>query len=416
MAGWSSGLWRSRAFVLYWAGQTVSQLGSGIGGTALPLTALLVLQATPVQMGLLTAMGAVPVLVLGLPAGVWVDRVRRRRILIAADLGRALLLASVPLAAALGSLRLGQLYLVAALVSLCTICFTIADESFLPSLVSREDLVKANSALGASDSLAEIGGSALGGVLVQAISAPRAVLIDALSFLSSAICLARMRVTEPAPPAVCRHVWHELREGLRLVLGDPLLRALAGSSGTFYFFGSFFGALYGLYAVRVLGFSPALLGLTIAVGGIGALVGALWAPRLVRRAGLGPVLSGSLLLAGAIQLPVPLATGPFVCVVALLMAAQFCGDVAIAVYLINEVSLRQALVTDRLRGRANACMQYLTTGVAPLGALLAGALGETLGVRQTLLIAVLGIMGASSWLFTSPLRRLRAQPAQLESQ
>ncbi|HUS15583.1 MAG TPA: MFS transporter [Chloroflexia bacterium] len=409
------GLWGRPDFVKLWIGQTISQLGSGIGGMAVSLTAVLVLGAAPAQMGILTAMGAVPVLLVGLPAGAWVDRLRRRPILIAADLGRAVLLAWVPLAWALGWLRIEQLYVVAALVGALTVVFDVADESFLPSLVPREDLVEGNSKLGVSSSVAEIGGPSLGGLLVQIMSAPLAVLFDTFSFVASAISLGAIRTVEPAPLPAAEEasLRREIGEGLRLVAGDRMLRALAGTSATFTFFGNFIGALYSLYVIRELGLSPAVLGISVGVGGIGALIGALLTGPVTRRLGLGPTLIGALTVAGLIQLLLPLIGGPPLQAGALLLAVQLLGDIAIAVFMINEISLRQALIPSALLGRANASIQFLVGGLGLFGALLAGVLAEApvLGIRGTLLLAVLGIIAASSWMFFSPVRALRATPA-----
>jgi MFS family permease len=401
-------LWRNADFRRLWVGKTISDLGSGIGGTALPLTAVLVLSATPAQMGALAAIGAAPVLLVGLPAGAWVDRLPRRPILIVTDLGRALLLATVPLAAALGTLHMTQLYAVAALVGMLTVFFQVADQSFLPAVVAREDLVEANSALGVSASLAEIGGPSLGGVLVQVLSAPTAILCDVTSFLASALCIGGIRAPDPAAPAVeRRHMRREIGEGLRLVLRDPLLRALAASSATFTFFGSFIGALYNLFVIRELGLSSAVLGALIGAGGIGALIGATLMGPIVRRVGIGPAVSVALLVAAPFALVIPLVGGPPPVAAALLLASQVLGDVAIAIYLIGEVTLRQSLIPERYLGRATASMQVLTQGSAPIGALIAGTLGSAIGMRPTLLIGVLGIAASSAWLLASPVRRLR---------
>jgi MFS family permease len=390
---------------MLWLGRTVSELGSGIGGTALPLAAVLVLKATPLQMGLLAAIGAAPVLVVGLPAGAWVDRLRRRPILIAADVGRAVLLISIPLAALLHVLRIEQLYVVAALVGVLAVFFDVADQSFLPSVVPRESLIAANSTLGASASVAEIGGPALAGVLVQWLSAPVAILFDAVSFLFSALCVGLIRAQEPLPERIEQRqsLWRDVAEGLRMVLRHPVLRALAGSAGTFTFFGSFLGALYVLYAIRTLGVPPGAVGLLVAAGGVSAFAGALVAGPVVRRFGPRVTLGGSLLAYGFLSLLIPLATGPVLVAVSFLLAAQLLGDVAIEIYLVNEVSLRQDLIPQRLLGRANASMQVLSKGAGPLGALLAGALGQSLGLRWTLLIGVLGIMLSSLWIFRAPL-------------
>src|SRR5438270_2266996 len=283
------GLWSNADFVKLWLGQTVSNFGSGITGIALPLTAVLVLAATPAQMGILGALDGVSVLVIGLLVGVWVDRVRRRPLLIATDLGRAFVLSTIPLAALLGVLGIGQLYVVAALAGVLTVFFNVASAAFIPSLIPQESLVEGNSKLGMSDSLAEIGGPAVAGPLVQLISAPFALLFDALSFLFSACCLGLIHTPEPLPTALEQRkgIWHDLIEGLRMVLKNPLLRALAGSAGIFSLFGNFVGTLYALYIIRQLGAPPIFLGFLVATGGVSALLGALMAERVVRRFGLG---------------------------------------------------------------------------------------------------------------------------------
>jgi MFS family permease len=405
-------LWRNRDFVKLWVGQTVSELGSGITSQALPFTALLVLSATPAQMGLLAAVAQLPMLLFSLLAGVWVDRLRRRPLLIAADLGRALLLASIPLAWVLGILRLEQLFVVAGLVGILSLFFNVAYRSYLPALVRRDQLVEGNSKLSASGSVADMGGVALGGILVQWLSAPIAMLFDAVSFVCSAFAVGLIRTPEP-PKAVeeGENVRQEVAEGLRLVLGNKVLRALAGSSGTFAFFGNFFHALYALYAVRELGIPPAIVGVLIGAGGVGAFVGALLVGRVTRRFGLGATLMGTLVFEALVQMPILLAGGSLPVSVAILMAVQLVGDVAISIYLISEVSLRQAVVPDRLLGRANASMGFLVGGLGPVGALLGGALGEAIGLRWTLLIAMLSTMViAPLWLFFSPVRSLREQP------
>ncbi len=407
-----AGLWRNADFVRLWIGKTVSELGSGLGGTALPLTALLALSATPAQMGALAAIGTAPVLLVGLPAGAWVDRLRRRPILIAADLGRALVLASVPLAAALGALHMAQLYVVAGLVGSLTVFFQVADQSFLPSVVDREDLVEGNSKLGVSGSLAEIGGPSLGGVLVQAIGAPATILCDVASFLASAVCIGGITASDPplVPTAERQQIRQDIVEGLQLVLRQPMLRALAASSATFTFFGTFIGALYSLFVIRGLGLSPAVLGVLIGAGGIGALAGATLVGPITRRFGIGPMVSVALLIAGPIGLIIPFAGGPAPLAAGLLLVNQILGDVAISAYLIGQVSLRQSLIPTHYLGRANASMQVLTQGSAPIGALIAGALGGAIGIRPTLLIGVLGITASSGWLLASPVYRLREQP------
>jgi predicted MFS family arabinose efflux permease len=408
MQRYRTGLWMNSDFVKLWLGQTVSYFGSGITGIALPLTAVLVLAATPTQMGILGALDGVSVLVIGLLAGVWVDRVRRRPLLLAADLGRAFVLSTIPLAALLGVLGIWQLYLVAALAGLLTVLFTVAHSAYLPSLIPRESLVEANSKLAMSDALAEIGGPAVAGPLVQLISAPFALFFDALSFLFSACCLGLIHTPEPPPTALeqRKSIWSDLVEGLRMVLKNPLLRALAVSAGTFSLFGNFVGALYALYVIRQVSAPPIFLGFLIATGGVSALVGAFIAERVVRHIGLGRTAGLGLFLYGVTGLLIPLAGGSVALALSLLFLSQLLGDASVSIYLIAEVSLRQSLVPANMLGRTNASMQFLSQGVAPLGALLAGILGGLIGLRLTILIGVLGVMLAGTWLLLSPVRKV----------
>ena len=398
----------SRNFALLWIGQTIAAFGSRITREGLPLTANLVLRATPGQMGLLAAAGTLPVLLIGLLAGVWVDRLRRRPILIIADISRALLLGTVPLAAVLGVLRIEQLYLVAVLVGAITVFFEVANQSFLPTLVQRENIVAGNSKLSTSESLAEIGGPALAGVLVQAITAPVAILFDALSFLASALCAGFIRVREPAPAPTGEQqsLRREMGEGLRLVLGNPLLRATTVALSVRAFFGGAFATLYGLYVIRQLGVTPAIYGLLVTMGGLGALVGALLAGRIVGRFGLGRTLIGAMLLSGSVSVLTPLAGGPKLLVVALLMTGQLVGDFGMEMFLIHALSLRQSMIPDRFLGRANASANFLQGGLLTIGALLAGLAGGMSSVRLTLLIAACaGLLISSSLLLFSPVRR-----------
>lgn len=401
-------LWHNRDFVKFWLGQTVSRFGSGITGIALPLTGVLLLAATPSQMGILSALDGAAVLAIGLFVGVWVDRVRRRPLLIATDLGRAFILGTVPLAALFGVLHIEQLYAVAALTGMFTVIFNVANQSFLPSLIPQTALVEGNSKLGVSDSLAEIGGPAVAGPLVQLVSAPFAVLFDALSFLFSAFCLGLIRKPEP-PVAVAENrmsIWHELVQGLHEVLKNPLLRSLAGGVGAFNFFGNFVGALYALYVVRELHAAPIFLGFLIATGGVSALVGAFIAERVVRRFGLGLTAGATLFIYGATGLLIPLAAGPTALALSFLFTSQLAGDASVSIHLIAEVSLRQSIVPGNMLGRTNASLQFLSQGVAPIGALLAGILGGLIGLRFTILIGVLGVMAAGALLLLSPIRKI----------
>lgn len=413
MRGHLTGLWRHPEFLKLWAGQTTSAFGTMISTIALPLTAVLALDATPVEMGLLQAAALVPGFLVGLLAGVWVDRLRRRPIMLGADLGRAALLGSVPAAAALGLLRIEQLYGVAFLAGVLTVFFDVSSQSFLPSLVRREELVGGNSTLTASASVAEVAGFGFGGALVQALTAPIAVLVDAISFLLSALSLALIRTPEPTStltperPSAAR----EIGEGLRLVRDNPLLRAVAGATATFSFFQYMLGAVFLLYVTRELGIEPVLQGVLYAIGGVSSFFGALLAGRAAARWGLGRTLFVTLLVSGLGNLCVGLAGGPIVVVLTFLVLAQLVGDGAETAYTVNQVSLRQAITPAQLQGRMNASIRFVGWSAMLLGTLVGGLLGELIGLRATIFVGAFGTTLAALWVLLSPLRRLHGSPA-----
>ena len=402
-------LWHHPDFRKFWAGRTISLFGSEITMLALPLTAILTLDSTPAQLGVLTAAATLPSLLVSLPAGAWVDRLRRRPMLIGADLGRALLLGSIPLAAVLGLLRIEYLYLVAALASALTVFFDVAADSYLPALVPRGQLVAGNSKLAASESLAQIAGPGVGGVLVQLITAPLTILVDAGSFLASALCLRLIRRAEPAPPAGSQEqrIWHEIDEGLRLLAREPVLRAFAGCSGTLNGFGGIGDALFRLYALRHLAMSPALLGTIYALGSVAWLFGAVLVNRVTLRLGQGPTMLLGALLIGVANLLVPLAGVLLGAALPLLVCRSLLLGIANPLYNVTSTSMQQALTPPRLLGRVNASMEFIGVGTLPLGALIGGILAEALGVWNALLIGALGGLLAVLWLLLSPVRSLR---------
>jgi MFS family permease len=411
----STGLWRHADFLKLWAAQTISKLGSGITANALPLIAVLVLGAGAVEMGVLVAASSAPVVVLGLIAGAWVDRLPRRPVLIWTDLARAVLLASLPVAALIGQLRMEHLVVVAAAVGVLTVFFDVAYQSFVPDLVTREHVLDANSKLAGSDAVAEITTPGLTGLLVAVISAPLVILLDALSFVASALAVGAIRAPEPArsghpsdqaPAAPGRpgRLWQEIVLGLRTVAGSPLLRSLAGYAAARTFFGSFIGPLYALYALRELALGPVLLGITIGIGGASNLLGTILVQPITRRFGAGPTMLGAALLGALTVFLIPLAQGPVLLAFALLAVGQ-AFDAVYPLYDVNALSLRQSVTPRPLMGRVNASMQVLEGGLAPVGALVGGLLGQYLGVRATLLAAAAGIMISTVWLCFSPLRR-----------
>lgn len=408
-----SGLWRHSDFVKLWTGQTISRFGTEVSQLAIPLAAALVLNATPAQMGLLGAFEFAPFLLLSLFAGVWVDRVHRRPVLIAADVGRAVLLGSIPAAAFAGVLRIEQLYAVGLLSGVLTVFFDVAYQAYLPALVSREHLVEGNSKLEVSRSVAQIAGPGVAGALVQLITAPMAVVVDALSFVASVLSLLLIHAPEPAParaPGKPGSMTSELREGLAVVLGNPLLRSIAGSTGTSNLFGNGIMAIYVLYVTRELGIQPAVLGLIFAVAGPGALLGALLASSLASRFGLGRTIIASMLISELSNLLVPLAGGPPVVIATMLMLAMFVSGAANPIYNINQVSLRQGITPDRLQGRMNASMRFLVWGTIPIGALMGGGLAQVFGMWPTVATMAVCSMLAPAWLVFSPVRQLRTQP------
>jgi MFS family permease len=403
-----SGLWRNAGFMKLWIGQTISVGGSLIGRAAMSFTAILLLHATPFQLGLLFAASLVPGFLTGLMAGAWVDRLRRRPILIWADIGRAGLLATIPLAAFLGLLRIEQLYVVNFLVSILTIFFDVAYQSYFPSLVSRAELIEGNSKLSASASVAEVGGFALAGWLVQLLTGPVAILIDAISFLVSAISVGLIRIPEqeadhnPQP-----NLRREIAEGLRSLLENAILRVTAACTISQGFFGGVYGALVVLYMARDLGFAPGILGTIWALGGIGSLVGALAADPTNKRFGIGTAMIAGCGVSGLALFFVPLAQGATLGAALLLILQQLLGDGAATIYQINQVSLRQAITPERLLGRVNASAEFLGLGATLAGSLLGGLLGGIIGVRATLFFSAFGTMFSALWLVFSPVRGLR---------
>jgi MFS family permease len=413
VAGGATGPLRANPdFLKLWAGETVSLFGSQVTTLAIPLTAALALGATPAQMGLLSAAGFAPFLLLTLFAGVWIDRRRRRPIMIGANLGRAALLLAVPLGAALGALRIELLCVVAFLAGGCQVLFELAYQSYVPSLVARDELVEANGKLQGSASAAQLAGPGLAGLLIEAVTAPFALVLDALSFLASALGIALIRAPEPPVPAADarRGLWREIGEGLAIIARDPRLRALAGEATTFNLWATGLQTLFLLYATRDLGLRPGLIGLILALGGGGALLGAALAGPVAGRFGLGPALVGAYALCCCAPLLIPLASGPPRATVPLLVAAFFVQAVGVSSSQVYVLSLRQAITPPALLARMNAGYRFFVTGLIPVGALLAGALGDWLGTRAALGVCAVGVASALLPAVFSPLPGLRRLP------
>lgn len=402
-----SGLWKHKDFLRFWTGQTISVFGSMIGGTALSFTAIVFLEATPFQIGLLNAMQIAPAVVAGLFAGAWVDRLRRRPLMIAADLGRALVLATIPLAALVSALGVEQVILVALATSILGILFDLAYQAYLPGLVGREHVIEGNSKLGASAAAAEFAGFSLGGWLVQVLGPPMAVLLDAVSFAGSALSLGLIRTREPeVEPAPNPDLRREIGEGLRAVLSHRLLRPLAAAVLLENLSGAMYGALVVLYMSRGLGFEPGVLGMIWAVGGISSLAAAALAPRITGKIGAGRVMAGGLAVFGVSMGLVPLASGASLLSAALLLAQQL-GDGFYVVYQINDLSLRQRITDERMLGRVNATVRFTGLTASLVGTLLGGALGELVGLRPVLFAAAVGTVAAGVMLAFSAVQKER---------
>ncbi|MDB5079038.1 MAG: hypothetical protein JWP00_962 [Chloroflexi bacterium] len=412
-----TGLWRHPDFLKLWSGETISLFGSQVTLLGLPLTAVLLLKATPAEMGLLAAVEFLPFLVLSLFAGVWVDRLYRRPILILANIGRGLLLGLVPLAYFFNALSIELLYGVALLTGVLTVFFDVAYQSYLPALVERDHLVEGNGKLEISSSVAQITGPGVAGALVQLVTAPVAILLDAVSFLVSAFLISLIKkpeVKEIHPTTHKSNIWQEIGEGLQVVFGNPILRSIAACTGTTNLFSNMLFVVFTLFMVNELHLEPIFIGIIFAVGSVGSLLGAFLAGWLVRRIGLGMTIVGSACF-GFIHFLLPLASGTWQMSVPLLIGCMFITNLTRTVYNINQVSLRQAITPDRLQGRMNASMRFVVWGTIPVGSLVGGFLGEVVGLRTTLWIGATGISLAFLWVFFSPVRRLREQPGPAQA-
>jgi MFS family permease len=402
-------------FLKLWAGGFVSTLGFHISILAMQLTAAAVLGATPFEMGLLGAAQFLPRLLFGLIAGVWVDRLLRRPVMIVADIGRAVLLASIPVAFVAGWLTMAQLYVVAIGVGSFSVFFGVAAQAYIPALVGRERLVDANARMSAGEAIAQIGGPNLAGALVQVLSAPIAVGLDAISYVVSAVCIAWIRRPEPPVPprAERRHILAEIREGLAVVAAHPILRALvAASLNIGLFTGGFRGALIVLYLVEI-GISPIEFGLIYGVGGASALVGAFVARPVAVSLGLGRTLVLVHLAMAAFAAFVPLAgVVTAEARLALLLVGQVGLGVVSPIWGINGGSLQQAVTPDRVLGRVNATQQLALFGINPIGAVVGGVIASLAGLQLTLAIAAAGAALTAVLLLLTPVRGLARIPTE----
>jgi MFS family permease len=413
-----SGLLHNRDFLKLWTGQTVSVFGTQITLLAVPIIAALTLKVSPFEFGLLTTFEFVPFVVLSLPAGVWVDRLRRRPILIVSDVGRALTLLSIPLAYAFDQLTIWQLYVVVFVNGCLTVFFDVAYQSYLPSIVERDQLVEGNSKLEITRTASQRLGPAVAGVLIGILTAPVTILIDSISYVVSAVSVLWIR--HPEPPVVPRDATAtpapsmraEIAVGLRYVIGHRWLRAIAATSGTSNLFAYLADAILILYLVTERGFTPALIGFAFSIGSVGVIVSALVTSRVTKVVGVGRMLV--LTSAGVSVSWLPVAIAPddllFPALTGTILALGLFG----VAWNINQLSLRQAIAPLRMQGKINATMRFIAWGTIPIGSIGGGFLGGVIGLHNTIWVGALGSVVSFVPVALSPIRHIRAMPATVD--
>jgi MFS family permease len=411
----TGGLWRHPDFVKLWSAETVSQFGTQFTQLALPLVAIDVLHVSAFQVAALTTVEFLPFLLVSLPAGVWVDRLRRRPMLVVGDLSRAALLASVPIAYAFDALTIGQLYAVGFFVGIATVFFDVAYQSYLPALVDRNQLIDGNAKLEISRGAAQLGGPGLAGVAIQALRAPAAIAFDAASFIGSALFIFSIRKQERSPRAdgPRRRMREELREGLHYVLTHPFLKNIAACTALFNFFGNMGFAVLLVFARRELNLSPLAIGLALTISNVGPLLAAFNAHRISSRLGVGRTIILASVLGGPTFLIVPFAPHGNAAL-AFLVPAFILGGLANVIYNVTQVSLRQAITPERIQGRMNSVMRFIVWGTIPLGSLLGGVLASTIGVKQTLIVGGIGCCIPFLPVLFSPVRGIQDMPEPMD--
>jgi MFS family permease len=409
-----TGLWRHPDFMKLWSAETISQFGTQITFIALPLVAAVILRVSPFEFGLLAVFEFLPFILFTLPAGAWVDRLRRRPVMIVGDIGRAVMLLTIPVAYWLDVLTIYQLYVVGFVNGIFTVFFDVAYQAYLPSLVEREQIVEGNAKLEISRSTAYIAGPGAGGILIQFAGAAVAVVADAISFIGSALFLFAIRKREPAPTRAETAeggrvpLRTEIAEGLRYVLGHRLLRPIAACTGSSNLFGNIGFSIVLLYMARDLALEASAIGLIFAIGNIGALVGAFTSSTVPRLVGVGRSIVGSALLFGPTMLLIPLAPREFPA--PLLIVSGLIAGFGNVIYNVTQVSLRQAITPDAMQGRMNATMRFIVWGTIPIGGLLGGVLGSTIGLLPTLWVSAIGSFIPGLFVLFSPVRTLKTVP------
>ena len=409
-------LLRNRDFLRLWTAETISQFGTQVSLLALPLVAVTLLSATPFEVALLGTIEFLPFILFSLPTGAWVDRLRRRPILIIGDLGRAAVLSTIPIAYVLGVLTIWQMYVVGFVAGTLTVFFDVAYQSYLPSLVERDQLVDGNGKLEVSRTIAQTAGPAIGGGLIGLVTAPFAIIADAVSFLGSALFVFSIRRHEPRPdPHVDEHgrargsLRQEVSAGLRYVLGNRYLRGIAACTATSNLFGNIAFAVIIVYAVRDLNLTAPEIGIVFGLGNIGSIVGALTADRLRRAIGLGPAIIASIALSGPGLLFVAIA--PRSDPIAFLVAGGVLTGLSNVIYNINQVSFRQAITPTTMQGRMNATMRFIVWGTIPIGSVLGGVIATSASVSTAIWVGAIGSFLALIPVIVTPVRRLREMPS-----
>ena len=398
-------------FRRFWLGQTISVFGDQVTQLGVPLVAVLVLGADATQMGTLLAVGLLPHLLFSLPAGVWLDRVRnRRRLMIAADIARAGLIASVPVAYVVGVLSIGQLYVVGFLAGSMAVIFDISWTTLLVAVVRREAFIQANALFSGSRALAFVGGPPLAGVLVQALSAPIALVADALSFVGSAFFLGRVHAPEPPIEIVEEPLRSRLSTGLLFIFEDSIMRSILLSVATINLFNFSFQALFILYVTTTLGVGPGILGAALGAGAVGGLIGALIASRVGRRIGLGGAYTLGCVIFPVPLILIPLVSGPPEAVLIMLFTTEFLAGLGVQILDINVGAVLAARTPDAIRARSGGAFRFVNYGIRPVGAFLGGLLGGVIGVRETLFLVTIAASTGVLWLIGSPIPGLRELP------
>lgn len=405
-------LWRDRQFLKLWAGETTSAIGSQFGALAIPFLAVSVLAATEFQVGLLGAVGTAAFLLIGLPAGAWVDRWLKRRVMLWADLTRAIALLTIPLVWFTGTLTIWQLLVVAAIVGAATVFFDVAYQSYIPILVPSASISDANAKLETTQQLAHIGGPAASGILLGIVRAPVLIGFDALTYLVSFVSLSLIRDREvPSPKELRKPLVTEIKEGMAFVFRQPLLRRIVLCTGTSNLFSTTGLTLIPIVVLREVGLSPAAWGIATSVGAVGGLLGALFSARIARLIGQGTVIPLSAITSGLGILLIAAITIAPAAAIPLLIAGEFVLSFSVLVYNIAQVSFRQRICPPPLLGRMNASIRFIVWGVMPIGGLVAGALGTAIGVTPTLWIGAIGVVLSAVFVVFSPLLGMRELPA-----